>query len=100
MPSDLTTVLGALLADRALRISLRRDPAGLARTLQIGEAELQGIDPDDLERQAEALVAKRLQEIHNLLPFTMNLLNPRGASLFKEYAPGVWPEGHLRHYRD
>ncbi len=100
MPSDLTTALGALLADSALRERLRRDPEGMARSLEVGVGELRALDPEDLERQAEGLIAKRLLEVGKRLPRTLNLLNRRGPDLFKQYAQGSWPEGHLRHVRD
>jgi hypothetical protein len=100
MPADLTTALGALLADSALRDRLRRDPEGVARALQVGVAELQTLDPEDLERQAEGLIAKRFYEVRKRLPRTLNVLNPGSPDLFKQYAQGPWPEGHHRHVRD
>jgi hypothetical protein len=100
MPADLTTALGALLADRSLRETLRRDPSAAARTLKIDPSALAEIDLGALDRQAESLIDKRYHEVQKRLPQTLNQLTLRGAELFKQYAPGLWPEGHRRHVRD
>lgn len=100
MPADLTGALGSLLADRLLRETLRRDPEAVARALQIDPAVLGEIDRDALDQQAESLIDKRYHEVQKRLPETLNLLNPRGAELFKQYALGPWPEGHRRHIQD
>jgi len=97
MSADLTTALGALLADRSLREALRRDRSEAARRLQVSEADLGGIDPEVLELQAEALIEKRRHEVSKRLPRTMTLLGDRASGLFREYAEGFWPEGHRRH---
>ena len=97
MSADLTTALGALLADRALREALRRDRSEAARRLQISEADLEDIDPEVLELQAESLIDKRRHEVSKRLPRTMALLAGRGPELFRDYAGGYWPEGHRRH---
>ncbi len=100
MQADLTTALGRLLADSTLRERLRRDPEGVARALGIGAGDLLALDADDLERQAEGLISKRFHEVRKRMPRTLNVLNPGSLELFKQYAQGVWPTGHLRHARD
>jgi hypothetical protein len=97
MSADLTTALGSLLADRALRDALRRDRSEAARRLRVSEADLDGIDPELLELQAESLIDKRRHEVSKRLPQTMALLAARGPELFREYAGSTWPEGHRRH---
>jgi hypothetical protein len=97
MPAELTTVLGRLLSDPALRAEFRRDPEATARTLDV---DLAGIDPEELEHQARTLVDKRFHEVAALLPRTMEALGPDGARLFREHAEGFWPGGHRRHAED
>jgi hypothetical protein len=97
MPADLTTVLGRLLADPALRAEFRRDPAATARRL---DADLSAIDPDELERQAETLVDKRFHEVAKLLPRTIALQGGDAARIFAAHASLFWPEGHRRHADD
>jgi hypothetical protein len=97
MPADLTTVLGRLLSDPALRAEFRRDPAATARIL---DADLEGLDPDELDQQAAALVDKRFNEAAKILPRTMALLGGDAEALFREHAAGFWPEGHRRHPED
>lgn len=97
MPAELTTVLGRLLADPALRAEFRRDPAATAREL---DADLSGIDPVELECQAATLVDKRFHEVAKLLPRTIALLGADAARVFGAHAGLFWPEGHRRHAED
>ena len=100
MPADLTTVLGRLLVDPALRAELRRDPARVARMLDADALALREIEGDDLERQAETLVDKRFREVGKLLPLTLASLGAAAARIFREHALLHWPEGHRRHAAD
>ncbi|HLY11459.1 MAG TPA: hypothetical protein VKW04_19300 [Planctomycetota bacterium] len=100
MPADLTTALGALLSDRTLRETLRRDPREVARRLQIPEADLHALDSEALEIQAESLIDKRRHEVSKQLPRTMALLGDLAPGLFREHAGIFWPEGHRRHVLD
>lgn len=100
MSAELTTALGALLSNRSLRETLRRDPAEVARQLQVPESDLGALDPEALEIQAESLIEKRCHEVSKRLPRTMALLGDRAASLFRDHAEGFWPEGHRRHLLD
>jgi hypothetical protein len=100
MSADVTTALGALLADRSLRQALRRNPSEVALRLGIPEADLNALDPEDLEIQAESLIDKRRSEVFKRLPRTVALLGDRASGLFREHAGGFWPEGHRRHEGD
>src|SRR3954471_5305162 len=100
MSADLTTALGALLADPALRQTLRRNLSEVALRLQIPEADLLALNAEDLETQAESLVDKRRSEVFKRLPRTVALLGDRASGLFREHAEGFWPEGHRRHAVD
>jgi hypothetical protein len=100
MSPDLTTALGSLLADRELRRTLRRDPREAALRLGISEGELNGLDPEALEIQAESLVDKRRYEVFKRLPRSMKQLGARAPELFREFAEGFWPAGHRRHELD
>jgi hypothetical protein len=100
MPADLTTVLGRLLADPALRAELRRDPGAVARLLDADAAALRELYLEDLERQAETLLDKRFHEVEKLLPQTVAQLGARAAEAFREHALGYWPEGCWRHAED
>ena len=99
-PADATTVLGRLLADAGLRAELRRDPDGLARSLDADPAELRGLDPEGLEAQAETLFEKRVHEAGKLLPVTMARLGEEATPLFRQHAERFWPQGHRRHAED
>lgn len=100
MPADLTTVLGRMLADPALRAEWRRDPAAAARTLDADPAALAELDPDGLEHQAETLVEKRFHEVGKLLPRTVAMLGGAAGAVFRQHAASFWPEGHRRHAED
>lgn len=100
MPADAATVLGRLLADPALRASLRRDPASVARTLDADPGMLADLDLDGLEQQAQGLVDKRFHEVAKLLPLTIAGLGASAAAVFAEHAAAFWPEGHRRHAHD
>ena len=97
MPADLTTVLGRLLSDPALRAEFRRDPEATARLL---DADLSGLDPAELEHQAETLVVKRFSEVSKILPCTIALLGGDAERVFRAHAALFWPEGHRRHAED
>jgi hypothetical protein len=100
MTTDLTTVLGRLLSDPALRATLRRDPEAAARALDADPATLAAVDSDGLEQQAETLLEKRFHEVGKLLPRTVAALGPDAERRFREHAAGFWPEGHRRHAED
>jgi len=100
MPSDLTTVLGRLLAEPELRAEWRRDPESTARTLDADPAVLASLDPVELEHQAETLVEKRFHEVTRLLPRTIAMLGVDAAAIFRDHAARFWPEGHRRHADD
>lgn len=103
MAIELTTALGRLLRDASLRQQYRQDPTGIARTLAVREdllSALAGLDPDELDLQAEVLLRKRFQEVERLLPQTVTRLGPVAYQQFMRYASSAWPEGHLRHVED
>jgi len=100
MSADLTIALGRLLSDAALRETLRRDPEAASALLGINAETLRELDPDGLEQQARGLIDKRFHEVAKRLPRTFAGLDVRSPGVFREYASGVWPEGHDRHLQD
>lgn len=103
MAIELTTALGRLLRDAALRQLFRQDPTGTARVFGVREdllSALTSLDPDELDLQADTLLRKRLHEVQRLLPNTFARLGAAAHELFLRYAGNHWPEGHLRHVED
>ncbi len=97
MSGDLTLALGRLLADPSLRETLRRDAVEASRILDV---DLRGIDADGLDRQADALLEKRVHEVSKRLPRTFALLEKGAERIFRKYAVFSWPQGHDRHLCD
>ena len=58
------------------------------------------MDPSELDRQAEALINKRLQEVSRLLPQTMYDLTQPETALFADFAAQFSPTGHERNLTD
>ncbi len=103
MPVDLTTALGTLLSDAALRAEFRRDPAACAERLDLCREDrhaFQSLAPEELEVQGVALVHKRRREVARLAPETFARLGPAAEALFDEHATRRWPTGHKRHVED
>lgn len=100
---DLTTALGRLLSDPALRRDHANDAEGLARRLGIDEAHLEaflGLDREGLQTQVQALIANRFHEATMLLPATAERLGEDARALFFAFAVFTWPKGHRRHLED
>jgi hypothetical protein len=100
---DLTLALARLLTDRALRLRFTADALQVARELELAPHEvaiLCGVDPAELEAQAQTLLDKRRSEATRIVPRTWQLLGSAGTALFEEYATSYWPTGHLRHPSD
>ncbi len=100
---DLTSALGLLLSDRALRELRAHDPQAAARKLNLRAADLAAfaaLDPAGLEEQAAALLQKRFYEVAQLLPQTCARLGEKAYARFLAYAEHAWPTGHLRHWLD
>ena len=100
---DLTTAMARLLSDRELRAQFRNDAGQVAVTLGIDESAREtfvGLNPAELEEQAQGLIEKRKHEVARLLPLTWKPLSLRADPLFQEFAESFWPEGHRRHLLD
>lgn len=100
--ADVISVMGRLLADQAMREQFREAPREVAKRLGLQGNDLElvcGLDPAQLESQAETLLLKRWHEITKLLPSTLAALED-GLSLFRFYASQSWPEGARRHRDD
>lgn len=98
-----TELLALLLSDRQHRLQLKQRPEQFRRQLGLDEvlfAFACQIDPDQLETQAQALVAKRFREAGCCLPNTLRSGAEDYRELFQEYASSNWPQGHDRHMRD
>ena len=95
-------VLGRLLSDQDLRERFQAAPFKVATSLGLTGSNLElvcGIDPAELERQAETLLLKRWHEVRKLAPKSIEGLAD-GLSLFRFFARHYWPEGHRRHLQD
>ncbi len=103
MAIDLTTALGRLLTDPALRSEFFQNRAATLETLGLDPAAagvLQQIDETTFERQAQGLIDKRFHEVMKMLPMTLRLLGEDASRTFQEYAGAFWPDGHRRHLID
>ena len=99
--AEYTEVLSRLLSDAAERTRFVADPNAYAAQYEDDvRALLLQLRPSKLERQAECLVSKRLQEILLLLPSTCAKQGARLDSLFHCYAQKYWPTSHRRHIED
>jgi hypothetical protein len=103
MAIDLTTALGRLLTDAALRSEFFQNRTATLERFDLDQAAagvLQQIDESTFERQAQALIYKRFHEVMKMLPMTIRLLGEDAARRFREYAGQFWPDGHRRHLID
>ncbi len=102
--NDEVSLLARLLGDNELRQRFVGDSQLVARELtdNPGSIEfLMRLDHQQLECQAETLVAKRQHEVAELLPETWQQLGRTAVSRFRNYvAESSWPDGHTRHIRD
>lgn len=101
--TELTSVLARLLSEPTLRAAFRRDAADLADQLGLQGAERDvflTLDANQLEAQAEALIAKRLHEVEALRPDLFRAQPAERRARFRRYAEGYWPTGHRRHHQD
>ena len=102
-PPDWTTVVGRLLTQAPLRVSLRRDLDACATRLGLSDDQrlrLHELDVDQLDFQAQTLVHKRYRGAAEHLPLSMRDLGERALPLFREFARHQWPTGHDRHAQD
>lgn len=100
---DLPTALAQLLTDPNLRKWFRSDRPSLLDQLAVNHTArktLELMDGEDLEAQAQALLAKRFHEVRRLIPQTIHRLGSLGRTAFFDYASEHWPTGHRRHWID
>ena len=103
MATDLTAALARLLSDDSLRRDFARDPASVARALDVAEphrAAFCSIRAEQLDTQAGVLLGKRFHEVAVLLPRTIQRIGNVARELFRTYAETFWPTGHRRHIED
>jgi hypothetical protein len=103
MAVELTTALGRLLRDAALRQQFRQNPTGIASALGVPDdslCALTSLNLHELDLQAEMLLKKRFHEVQRLLPDTFNGLGATAYEQFVQYAGDHWPQGHQRHIED
>lgn len=98
------TLLARLLSDGELRRRFRDNREQVVNELTDCDsvaAFLLAIDSEQLDAQAETLIAKRQHEVASTLPGSWHKLGKDACSLFRKYAAeSAWPEGHLRHLLD
>jgi len=101
--NDFTSALAQLLVNPALRDTFSSSPQAAADLLNLNGADRSlfvALQADQIERQAQLLITKRMRETFVLLPLTVKALGATAAAHFSEYATGYWPEGHRRHSLD
>ncbi len=99
---DFTTALGKLLSDGEMRRVFAQDRRGTAQRMGVSADDFEAVvslDNQALERQANALLKKRLSEVRELLPLTFRMIDDPGV-LFLNFAEAKWPTGHRRHAQD
>ena len=100
---DEIEVLSLLLQDAECRKMLAQNAELLSVKLGLQEEQikfLNGLDPTQLESQADDLLRKRIFEIRKFAPSTLKANEPRVMSRFVNTVSRQWPEGHLRHLVD
>jgi len=101
---DFLDVLVELLTNEETRASFAQAPSSFATQWPLSTADrarLIALDVDELQLQAEVQMKKRLHEVMEMIPLTVQLLGGRFASSFRAYAKTApWPTGHLRHVED
>ena len=100
---DFPTALTRLLSQSDLRARFRLTPDVAMAEMNLRKEEraaLLSLDLDDLDRQANSLIAKRFHEVRRLLPVTMGSLINDGRPQFFLYAAKRWPNGQKRHIDD
>lgn len=96
-------VLARLLCEPGLRAEFAVDPEACVRGLGADDAlaaRLVQLHPPSIERQAQALLDKRLLEVRRLLPATVAGLGDAARVLFAAHAQHFWPAGAGRHEQD
>lgn len=81
------TILGRLLSNRRLRTAMQSDAQHL------------NVNLNDLERQAQSLIGKRLNEVRRLMPVSFQSIE-HANDHFQTYAETFWPTTHHRHHID
>ena len=92
-----------LLSNRKLRERFVEDPVVVARDLGVAESDLAalcGLNVEQLNHQAQALVFKRMHEVRKLIPSTCANLGAEFEQTFLRYAETNWPKGHRRNLID
>lgn len=101
---DFQSALTRLLSDSPLRARFVAAPCRVAEELAADPADataLAAICPEELARQAEALLRKRQSQVAEIIPRTWKQAGTAAIGLFREYAEqSAWPTGHLRHFLD
>ncbi len=100
---DEIEILSLLLQDAECRTMLAQDADLLSAKLGLQGEQikfLNGLDPDQLQSQADDLLRKRIFEIRKFAPSTLKANEPKVMSRFVNTVSRQWPEGHLRHLVD
>lgn len=90
---DFQSALALLLRDGGWRDAFRADAAGTCRRLGVEAADadvLAGLEPSQLEVQAEILLRKRLERIRPHLKESCRRLGPRLWAEFRRYGREHW----------
>jgi hypothetical protein len=102
--AEFQRLLGRLYTDPALRARFEADRRAVAREFGLDDddsAGVVGLSVGQIGRFAEALVAKRRNEVEKLLPWTRGALGPaRFTALFRRHAAGYVPAGPKKHRHD
>jgi hypothetical protein len=100
---DFTSALAQLLTNPVLRETFLSNPEMAADLINVSTAERAlfiSLSAEQLKRQAQLLITKRMRAVFEQLPITVKCLGADAAKCFFEYATQYWPNTYNRHYLD
>jgi hypothetical protein len=103
MTDELVQTLAQLLSNSCLRQAFREQPQRVLDDLGISGRTRQfflELPVAQLEVQAKLLIRKRMREVQQLIPLTMQYLGKQTSEIFWQFAENNWPTGHQRHLVD
>lgn len=100
---DFTSALAQVLTKPGLLETFLADPetaADLINMIPGDRALFVSMPCEQIRRQAQLLVTKRMRAVFEQMPLTIKSLGPAAAERFHSFASHSWPQGHRRHSID